>query len=396
MTDKQDRCSKDMSNAYDPHSPDLSPTRAYELYDELRSECPIARGDKYGGYWVLSRYKDVKEAALNPVSFSSTGGVYVPAVSDSRFPPIDYDPPDHGKFRRLIAPLTNASAAKAMEPQIQVTIDALIDDFIGSGHAELVSQFAVPLPLEVISLLYGLGPQNASDIRDYSLEFLAHASDPEGRKVIDRVGRYWVKVFEERRANPGDDFISELLRINDEFGVDDATLANMMFILTYAGHDSTALGLSNVLLYLAEHPDEQKRLIDNPALIPAAIDEILRYETPLHWFPRQVLSDISFHDQLMKAGERVILLFASANRDADTFDRPDEVVIDRSPNPHLAFGAGIHSCPGMPLARVEIRLALSSLLQRIPGFRVDGDVARTDPLEGGGRHLGVRKLPVTW
>lgn len=382
--------------SYDPHSRELSPEQAYRIYERLRTECPVAHGDKYGGYWVLSRYSDIRSAAMDHTTYSSTGGVYVPAVSDNRFPPIDYDPPEHAKFRKLIAPLTNAAAAKMMEPKIQSTVDDLVNAFIDRGRAELVAELAVPLPLDVITTLYGLGPQNARDIRDYSLEFLEHASDEQGRAVIDRVSEYWVKLFAERRAQPGGDFISELLRINDEIGVNDETLANMMFILTYAGHDSSALGLSNVLLYLAEHPQEQQRLIDEPDLVPTAIDEILRYESPLHWFPRQLTTDTQLGEAFMKAGERVILLFASANRDAEVFDHPDEVVIDRKPNPHLAFGAGIHSCPGMPLARTEIRLAVSTLLERIPGFRVDGTVMRTNPLEGGGRHLGVRKLPVTW
>ena len=365
MTDQLDGLAVSNDNIYDPHSKNLSPENAYKIYSKLRSECPVARGDNYGGYWVISRYSDIKSVAMDHSTYSSTGGVYVPAVSDHRFPPIDYDPPEHEKFRQLIAPLTNASAAKTMEPIIQKNIDALIDKFIGRGTADLVSELAVPLPLEVISLLYGLGEKNAQDIREYSLEFLAHASDEQGRAVIDRVAAYWVQVFTERRANPGHDFISELLRINDEIGVNDGTLANMMFILTYAGHDSTALGLSNVLLYLAENLPEQKRLIDDPKLIPVAVEEILRYESPLHWFPRLLTEDTEFGGRLMKAGERVILLFASANRDAEIFEHPDEVIIDRKPNPHLAFGSGIHSCPGMPLARTEIRLAVIINVLRI-------------------------------
>lgn len=381
---------------YDPHDPDLSPERAYELYEELRSKCPVAHGGKYGGYWALSRYEDIKAAADDPATFSSTGGVYVPAVSDNRFPPIDYDPPEHDKFRKLIAPLTSASAAKQMEPHIQATIDRLVDAFIGEGEAELVGSLAVPLPLDVITQLYDLAPEHAAEIRDYSLEFLKHASDEKGRAVIDRVSDYWCRVFEDRRANPGDDFISELLRMDEALGVNDETLANMMFILTYAGHDSTALGLSNVLLYLAQHPQAQERLIAEPGLIPSAIDEVLRHEAPLHWFPRQLTRDACLAGQQMAAGERVLLLYASANRDAEVFESPDEVVLDRMPNRHLAFGAGIHSCPGMPLARTEIRLAVQTLLDRIPGFHPSGDVERTDPLEGGGRHLGVRSLPVEW
>ena len=381
---------------FDPHSPDLSPENAYALYGRLRADCPVSRGEGYGGYWTLSRYEDVRAAALDHATYSSTGGVYVPAVSDSRFPPIDYDPPEHAGFRTLIAPLTSGAAAKAMEPKIQATVDRLVDAFAGRGSAELVEELAIPVPLDVITQLYDLGPEHAADIRAYSLEFLEHAGGPQGRQVIDRVCAYWVDLFEQRRAEPKDDFISHLVQANEELGADDLTLANMMFILTYAGHDSTALGLSNTLLHLAEHPELQQRLIDEPRLVVSAIDEILRYETPLHWFPRQLTRDTELSGQEMKAGDRVILLFASANRDPAAFDRADEVVIDRRPNRHVAFGAGIHTCPGMALAKAEIRIAVETVLRRIPGFRVDGDVERTDPLEGGGRHLGVRKLPVTW
>ncbi|HEV7727721.1 MAG: cytochrome [Modestobacter sp.] len=381
---------------FDPHSPDLTPERAYELYEELRSSCPVSRGEQHGGYWALSRYDDVRAAAMDHARFSSTGGVYVPAVSEHRFPPIDYDPPQHGAFRKLIAPLTSAAAAKRMEPAIQATVDALVDGFIGAGRAELVEQMAIPLPLDVITQLYGLGPQHAEDIRGYSLEFLENSSGEAGQAVIRRVRDYWIEVFTERRANPGDDFISQLLQMNAELQVTDHELANMMFILTYAGHDSTALGLSNALLYLAEHPETHARLLEDESGIPVAIDEILRFHAPLHWFPRVATEDVTIADQLVRAGERVMLLFGSANRDAAVFPDPDVVVLDRKPNRHLAFGAGIHSCPGMPLAKAEMRIALTTVLRRIPGFHVDGEVERTSPLEGGGRHLGVRRLPVTW
>ncbi|MCW2676520.1 MAG: cytochrome [Modestobacter sp.] len=381
---------------FDPHSPDLTPDRAYELYAELRTTCPVSRGEKYGGYWALSRYDDVRATAMDNARFSSAGGVYVPAVSTHRFPPIDYDPPEHGRFRALIAPLTSAAAAKRMEPAIQATVDELVDRFIDTGRAELVEQMAVPLPLDVITQLYGLGPAQAEDIRSYSLEFLENSSGEAGQNVIRRVCDYWIEVFAERRAHPGTDFISQLLQLNAELDVPDEELANMMFILTYAGHDSTALGLSNALLYLAEHPETHARLLEDESRIPVAIDEILRYHAPLHWFPRVATEDVTIADQVVRAGERVMLLFGSANRDAEVFPDPDVMVLDRKPNRHLAFGAGIHSCPGMPLAKAEMRIAVTTVLKRLPGFHVDGEVERTSPLEGGGRHLGVRRLPVTW
>jgi cytochrome P450 len=381
---------------FDPHSPDLTPEHAYELYQQLRGECPVSRSEAHGGYWAVSRYDDVRAVACDHARFSSSGGVYVPPVSEHRFPPIDYDPPEHTVFRKLIAPLTSASAARGMEPHIQSIADRLVDGFADAGRAELVEQLAVPLPLDVIIRLYRLGPEHTEAIRAYSLEFLDHASGEAGQRVIAQVADYWMRIFRERRAHPQDDFISELVSMNAKLDVPDEVLANMMFILTYAGHDSTALGLGNMLLYLAEHPEVQEHLARDEAAIPRAVEEILRYEAPLHWFPRVATEDTVVSGQRIRAGERVMLLFGSANRDPEVFDRADEVVIDRSPNRHLAFGAGIHACPGMALARAEIAIAVRTLLRRVPRFRVDGDVARTSPLEGGGRHLGVRRLPVAW
>lgn len=381
---------------FDPHDPGLSPERAYATYAQLRRHCPVSHGERHGGYWSISRYADVRDAATDHTTYSSTGGVYLPPVSGSRFPPIDHDPPEHAGFRELIAPLTSGAAAKTMEPAVRAIAERLVDGFAGRGRAELAAELATPLPLEVITRLYDLGPEDTEEIRGYSEEFLTHASGSRGPEIIDRVCRYWIGLFADRRENPREDFLTGLVEANRELGATDDELANMMFILTYAGHDSTALGLGNTLLYLAEHPDVQQRLLDEPKLIPSMIDEILRHETPLHWFPRQLTADTCLHGQQMKAGERVLLLFASANRDPEVFDRADEIVIDRRPNRHLAFGAGIHTCPGMALAKLEIRTAVQVVLERIPGFRVDGDVERTDPLEGGGRHLGVRRLPVTW
>ena len=381
---------------FDPHSPALTPEHAYDVYTRLRRECPVSHGDAHGGFWSISRYEDVRAVACDHARFSSTGGVYVPPVSAHRFPPIDYDPPEHTTFRKLIAPLTSAVAARRMEPRIQASADRLVDAFADRGHAELVEELAVPLPLDVIIKLYRLEPEHAEAIRDYSLEFLDHASGEAGQRVIAKVADYWMQMFADRRAHPRDDFVSELVTMNADLDVPDEVLANMMFILTYAGHDSTALGRSNTLLHLAEHPELQQRLVDDESLIPRTVEEILRYAAPLHWFPRVATEDVQLSGRLIRAGERVLLLFGSANRDPEVFERADEVVIDRSPNRHLAFGAGIHACPGMALARAEIGIAVRTLLRRLPRFRVDGEVLRTSPLEGGGRHLGVRRLPVAW
>jgi cytochrome P450 len=382
---------------YDPHAEGLTPERAFDLYARLRAQCPVARNDAHGGYWAISRYKDVRAAAGDYRRFSSAGGNFVPPISDFSFPPIEHDPPEHGKFRDLISPLTSAAAATEMEPRIQATVDGLIDRMLEKGSAELIEDFALPLPLDVITQLYDLGPEDVSAIRTYSLAFLEHGSDKDrAREIIAEVADYWIKLFADRRRNPTGDFVSQLVAKSPELGEPDEVLANMMFVLTYAGHDSTSLAIGNTLRHLAEHHDDQERLRRDESLIPMAIEEILRYETPVHWFPRVATTDVEIGGQTITTGERVLLIYGSANRDEEAFPNADHVVIDRSPNRHMSFGFGIHVCPGQPLAKTEMRIAVTTLLRRLPPFRINGKVERTEPLEGGGRHLGVRKLPVTW
>jgi cytochrome P450 len=223
------------------------------------------------------------------------------------------------------------------------------------------------------------------------MEFLTGGA-AELQKGVD----YWKVIISDRRARPQDDFVSVVLASNAERladGMSDDEMAILMWSLTYAGHDSTALTLGNALGHLAEHPEDRQVLIEDPARLPDAIEEILRFYTPLHQFRRTLTRSTEVRGVAMTEGDPVLLLYASANRDGDVFDEPDSVKLDRSPNPHMSFGGGIHGCPGRFLARTEIRLALHTLLRRYPDFTLLAPVERTG-LEGGGRHMGVRRLLV--
>jgi len=372
---------------FDHHDPTLDHRNVWDRYRELRERCPVARGERYGGYWVLSRYEDVKAAAQDHETFSSAAGMFLPAYSEIRIPPIEYDPPEHTWMRRLISPMTNAAVARGLEPDIQATIDALLGAIEPAEPVDLVERFALPLPLHVMTSLWGLTGEQGEDARRYSMAFLRGGS-PELQRGVD----YWLEIVAERKTDPRDDFVSRVLALN-EGRMDDETIAILMWSLTYAGHDSTALSLGNVLAHLAEHPEDRAWLLEDRSRIPAAVNELLRFYTPLHQFRRTVARPTCVRGVGMQPGDPVLLVYASANRDEAVFADAERVHLDREENPHLAFGAGIHACPGRFLALTELRLAVETLLTRFPRYRLAGPVERTG-LEGGGRHLGVRRLPV--
>lgn len=378
---------------FDHHDPAWTHENVWSRYAELRELCPVSRSDAHGGYWVLSKYEDVKRAAEDDATYSSAQGMFLPSYSSIRIPLIEFDPPMHTWMRRLVSPMVNAAVAKRMEPDIQACIDELLDNVADIHRVDLVEVFALRLPLHVMTMLWGLSGEQGEDARSYSMEFLEG-----GAAELQRGVEYWKVIIADRRTSPHDDFVSSVLAANDARSDADGRMADdemaiLMWSLTYAGHDSTALTLANALGHLAEHPEDLATLVADPARLPNAIEELLRFYTPLHQFRRTVTRPTELHGATLAEGDPVLLVYASANRDVAVFDEPDTVHLDRSPNPHMSFGGGIHGCPGRFLARTEIRLALQTVLERYPNFRLLEPAERTG-LEGGGRHMGVRRLLV--
>lgn len=381
---------------FDPHDPSITGENLHERYDELRERCPVSHGSKYGGYWVLTRYADVRATALDAGTFSSANGVFLPAISDKRLPLLEMDDPEHRAYRKVLSRQFNAIAAKAWAPRIREIVDELVDGFAADGQADLIAQFAEPLPITVIGEVFGLSEEDRAQVRKDAFDFLACASgSPDAAETLDRMLARWEKFVALRRRVPADDLITTL--VQSDFGpwdASDALIARIMFTITFGGHDTTILVLGSMMLHLARHPEERRKLIDDPGLIPTAVEEYLRLFAPLHNFRRDAVADTAVGETPIEAGDRVLLGWGAANRDPEKFPDPHVANFSRrNVREHLTFGAGTHACIGQFLARVELQTAMTVILERIGDYELDGDPIVTG-LTGGGHHQGVDRLPV--
>jgi len=381
---------------FDPHDPAITADDLYPRYGRLRAACPVTRHGPHGGYWLATGYGEVRAAALDAATFSSASGVYLPAVAEHRLPMLEMDNPEHAVWRRSLAPWFNGLAARRWQPRIREIVDELIDGFVERGEADLIHDFAEPLPLTLIGEIFGLEPEQRAQVREDALEFLDNSTgDAQAKALLDAMVGRWVALVQHRRNEPADDLISAVLQADfGPFDVSDVDIAWLMFALTFGGHDSTLLALGSMLLHLVEHPEQRAELIADPERIPAAVEELLRLHTSLHNFRRDARADTELGGQRIAAGERVLLAWGAANRDPAKFPDPDVANFNR-PNvrDHLAFGVGRHGCIGQFIARTELCTAIEAVLERLGEYRLAG-VPRRNGLTGGGHHHGVEYLPV--
>jgi cytochrome P450 len=381
----------------DPNSPEFI-RDPYPTYRELRDRCPVAHSDQFGGFWMLSRYRDVREAARDPQLFSSSQGVTLPPVGNPMpFLPIELDPPEHSKYRKTMQTWFSVRAIEKLEPTVREIVSGLIDDIEPDGRADLTEALAGPLPPIVIALLLGLPREDWPRFRELA-ETMVTAAEVEDQERGAVAGMellaYLGAEIEARREAPKDDMLTKMIGIEiDGEPIPSDAVLGLAFFLLMAGHETTVGGLSMMLMHVAKNPEVKQRLIDEPALIEKAVEEVLRLEPPIQTIARTVSHDVCVHGVDLAEGQKVVLAWGSANRDPSIFDHPDEFVVDRPRNPHIAFGDGIHRCLGAALARLEMRITLEEVLRRIPGYRINDDAG----IEVGGflaRH--VKRLPVEW
>jgi len=381
---------------FDPHDPAITADDLYQRYGRLRTACPVTHHSPHGGYWLATGYDVVRAAALDAATFSSANGVYLPAVAEHRLPMLEMDNPEHAIWRRAVAPWFNGVAARRWQPRIREIVDELIDGFATRGEADLIHDFAEPLPLTLIGEIFGLEPEQRAQVREDALKFLNNSTgDAQGRALLDTMVDRWTALVRQRRNEPADDLISAVAQADfSPFDVSDVDIAWLMFALTFGGHDSTLLALGSMLMHLVEHPEQRAELIADPARIPAAVEELLRLHAPLHNFRRDARAATELGGQRIAAGERVLLAWGAANRDPAKFSDPDVANFDR-PNmrDHLAFGVGRHGCIGQFIARTELCTAIEAVLGRLGEYQLAG-VPRRNGLTGGGHHHGVEYLPV--
>jgi cytochrome P450/ferredoxin-NADP reductase len=371
------------------------PTR---INAQLREKCPVAWSDEFGGFYTLSRYADVTAAALDTATFCSAQKTTIPHSTDPGRPPrapIEIDPPMHGHYREMLNRFFTPSRIRLLEPVIRRTARELLGGCVALGETDMVAGFAFTMPVRVQCIFLGISVEDASKIKHMAHAVLVAgvAGDAAAHKSAnDRIYAYVDKVIEARRKTPydADDVVSAL--IHETIGERQLThdeIAGVLRLFMQAGHTPTTNALGSTIRHLAATPQDQKRLREEPSMIPQAIEEILRFWTPARLLGRTTTRDVEVVGRLIPAGAKVGLNWSAANRDSEIFENPDSVDFDRKPNRHIAFGYGIHRCVGAPLAREQLRIATEELLSLTEDF-----VLASEPENSTWNHIGPSKLPV--
>ncbi|MER6690961.1 cytochrome P450 [Streptomyces minutiscleroticus] len=375
-------------------------------YARLRSEAPVAPivyPDGNQG-WLLSRYEDVRTLLTDP-RFSSERSRSArtrhrdtkPAMPPGAF--ISMDPPDHTRYRRLVASRFTTRKMRELEPRVEAYAQQFLDRMEAQGGpVDLVDAYALPIPALVISDLLGVPSDNRADFQRWSADVLNVELPLEQIKAsINEFSRFMQDLIDSKKKEPGDDLISDLVHPKSEADrLTDDEVAGLCTLMLIAGHESTSNMLSLGTLVTLQNPEQLAALRSDPELIDSAIEELLRYLSIVQFsFTRTALEDVEIGGQHIEAGQTVVGAMVSANRDAEYFPDPDRLIFDRQNARNFAFGAGIHMCIGHQLARVEMRVAFRRLLERFPTLRIavphDQLRFKTDSVV-----YGVWELPVTW
>jgi cytochrome P450 len=388
-----DRAPAELSH-FNPHEATFDELR--QLYGAIGEQgCPVAHSDALGGFYMLTSYAETRRAAGNWKSYSSAAGVTLPK-RPVRSAALEHDPPEHDLWRNLFKEVLNLATYRRFEERILAITTDLIDRFASRGTADLVSEFAAVLPVLAICEIIGIeDPVRATLAGEIAIELLHGFADPQRFAVAH--GRYRDFCAEEiaaRRQSPRDDFLTRLAtqEVAPGHALSDAEIAALLSGFLSAGHHTTSSLLASMLHRVATDRALRDQLVRQPELIPKAVEESLRLDTPLHAFYRRTTGDVEVDGVSIPAGSEVMLNFAAANRDGQAFSCPEEFRLDRQPNAHLGFGFGIHACAGSQLARLESRVAMEALLARLPDI-VCTDESVTVNLLGGALAM-LERLPV--
>lgn len=350
----------------------------FPVYERFRAAAPLVH-DPRTGLWLLFDYASVREALTDHAHFSSS--LFRAGRSNPDWL-IFLDPPRHAKLRNLIGQAFTPRAVAELEPRVRQLSRELIHAVLPRGTMDLVSEYATPLPMMVVAELVGIPPGEWPRFRRWSDEILKLSTTlTESATAAEAVASYaavkaemgpWLTALQQERiAQPKDDLLTRLLEAEvDGERLTDQEIAGFVELLIVAGQETTSNLIANALLCFAEHPEERTRLAASPELLACAIEEVLRFRSPVHWIFRVTTSDVAMHGQTIPTGQVVIPIVGAANRDPGVFAEPERFDIGRTPNPHLAFGQGMHFCIGAPLARLEARVALQDLFGRLVGLEI--------------------------
>ncbi|MBF0707472.1 cytochrome P450 [Alkalihalobacillus hwajinpoensis] len=361
---------------------------AYAFYENLRQSEPITSiGNSNGNNtWIVTSYDDVLELLKRPSFIKDQSKLFSKSARMEDEPMetkifhhmmLDVDPPDHTRLRKLVQPGFNPKAIKQLAPRIEAIADQLIEEMKQKNDVvDLIDDFAFPLPIIVISELLGVPTEDRDKFRKWSNSIVSASDNMEGEfmKDVQEFTDYLTTLFNKRKADPQDDLISNLIK-HEEDGekLSSDELYSMVFLLIIAGHETTVNLIGNGMLALFEHPDQLELLQSDFSLTESAIEEALRFYSPVDFSTaRWAEEDFEFKGVQLTKGDMILASISSANRDEKKFDNPNKFDITRKPNPHIAFGYGIHFCLGAPLARLEGKIAYQKLLSAFPSIQLAG------------------------
>jgi len=353
----------------------------HHWFRRLRDEAPVYFHPEPGGpgFFCITRYEDLKHVSRQPRLFSSAlGGTTLQDVPESEMPMLraillNMDPPQHVKFRRVVQRAFTARRIEAIRPAVRQRARRIVDAVAEKGECEFVADIAARLPLDVICDLMGVPENDRNGLFELSNRLIGF-DDPEYQTSQEdaKIASAEMFTYAFHRAarvlaNPGDDLVSQLLTAEVEgHKLSEVEFASFFLLLVIAGNETTRTVTSWGVHALIEHPDQRRRLLRDPSLLPVAVEEILRFTPPVHYMRRTATQDTEVAGQPIPAGAKLALWYPSANRDERVFDDPDRFDIGRRPNPHLSFGIGEHFCLGAHLARLELQEVFAALLRRIP------------------------------
>lgn len=396
------------------HDPDWALTgRPLEALAALRREAPLSwhpvAGDPSGGYWLVTRHQDIVQIAKSPTLFSVQSGVLLddppPNQKGALAMPLNhfgvFDPPKHTQLRQLLNPGLAPRVLAELEPRIRRRTSESLARMAAKGTCDFAEEVGLALPRSIVlSELLGVPDEDVPRLGHASVLMVA-AEDPavNPRNVwrasaLYDIYTYGLKILKERREHPRADLVSQLAQIKlpDGSPMTDELFLACWFPLIVAAFDTTASAIAGGVLALLEHPDQLDSLVKEPGLVPTAVEEILRWVSPVIYFRRTATADASIRGQHIQKGQKILLCYLSGNRDEEVFNQPELFDVRRNPNNHIAFGHGVHFCFGARLAQLMLRVFYEELLRWLPGMRLAGEAKRVRSFWMD----RIRSLPITF
>ena len=406
MTTAMDRVPPNLVTDFDVYDPSLAtPVDVFQQrVAELAARGPVVYSPAYGGHWVVPHYKEVHQVLTDPETFSSYPNNLVTPVDFGKFIPLELDPPEHTAYRQVLQPLFSPQRMKKLSDDIRGVVNALIDGFAPKGQAEFISEFAHELPARIFLALMDWPLEDAplfTEATDVVLFGKPGGTQEESDQARIAAGLtvagYFQKVIEDRRSNPRTDATSTLIntevQLSDGIRVlEDHELILMFYLLLMGGLHTVQGSLAWAIMHLVDNPAQRDLIIADPAVIPKAVEEILRIEAAVA-AGRRATRDVELGGGSIAEGDQLLLMLCSANRDPDAFTHPADFDINRSPNRHLSFGAGVHRCLGSHLGRIELTIALEELHRRIPDYQL---VESDPPVFHSTQVRGCLRMPITF